>query len=49
MADKNMFLDEYVFKGLQCDKVNDLVNLSIDSASETKIFNSVIELFIFLH
>ncbi len=47
MADKNMFLDEYVFKGLQCDKVIDLVNLSIDSASETKIFNSVIELFIF--
>lgn len=47
MANKNMFLEEYSFKGSQCDKVNDLVGLSIDSSSDAKLFNSVIELFIF--
>ena len=47
MANKNMFLEEYSFKGSQAQKVIDLTELSIDSSSETKIFNSVIELFIF--
>lgn len=46
MANKNMFMQEYLFKGKQCDMVNALTN-KIDLESDAKIFSSTIELFIF--
>ena len=46
MANKNMFLEEYVFKGHQCDMVLALTS-KIDNDSNASIFATTIDLFIF--
>ena len=45
MATKNMFLEDYSFKGEYAKRVEDLVGI-IDKNSGAKVFDSVIELFI---
>lgn len=46
MAKKTMFHEDYLFKGTQCDKVAALIK-KIDENSNSQIFSSAIELFIF--
>lgn len=45
MATKNMFLEDYSFKGEYANKVGDLVGV-IDKSSGAKVFDSAIDLFI---
>lgn len=46
MANKSLFLVDYVFRGKQCEKATILTN-RIDSNSNATIFSSLIELFVF--
>lgn len=46
MAKKTMFQEDYLFKGTQGDKVNALTK-KIDIDSNSQIFSSAVELFIF--
>ena len=46
MAKNTLFLEEYSIKGSHCDKVSALTD-KIDSSSEAKLFNSVVEVFCF--
>lgn len=47
MAKKTMFLEDYLFKGKQCEKAKALTTLKIDADSNCQIFSSAVELFIF--
>ncbi|MGI6359480.1 MAG: hypothetical protein ACOX02_00345 [Acholeplasmatales bacterium] len=44
---KELFVEPYIFKGETARKARSLIDQTIDGASETKIFNTVIELLMF--